>query len=111
MMRFIVAIGLFLGFAGVAFAQFVPPNLTFPNPLAPCGDIPCVVGKIINVLFVLAVPLVAVLVIIGGYQILFSAGNPEKVSLGKKTILYSTIGFVVILLAKGVVLLIQDFFN
>lgn len=107
----IITIGLFLGFAGVVFAQFVPPNLTFPNPLAPCGDIPCVVKKIIDVLFVLAVPLVGVLVIIGGYQILFSAGNAEKVSLGKKTILYSTIGFVIILCAKGVVLLIQDFFN
>ena len=110
MMRFLIIAALFFGLVGITAAAGPPVNLTFPNPLA-CANLQCVVGKIIDVLFALALPGVPVMVIIGGYQILFAAGNPEKVSLGKKTILYSVIGFTIILLAKGVVLLVQDFFK
>ncbi len=81
--------------------------ITLPNPLA-CGDIPCVVGKIINILFDISIPIVAIMVLIGGFQILTAGGNEEKFKLGRKTILYAAIGFGVILIANSVVTIIQN---
>ncbi len=86
-----------------------PFSIHLENPLR-CDDFGCVANKIIDGLFTLAIPIVSVMVLVGGFQILFAAGNPEKLQTGKKTILYAVVGFTVILLAKGVVLIIQNFF-
>ena len=102
---------------GVALAQGQDTggatNFPIPNPLS-CGSDPehpglegCV-RSVIRSLLILATPIVAVMVIIWGYQILTAGGDPEKFSKGKKTILYAAAGFAVILLANGVVLIIQD---
>ena len=85
-------------------------QLQLDNPLL-CPDFGCVANKIIDGLFTLSIPIVSVMVLVGGFQILFATGNPEKLKTGKQTIIYSVVGFAVILLAKSVVLIIQDFFR
>ena len=85
-------------------------SIKLKNPLS-CDDFGCVANKIIDGLFALSIPIVSVMVLVGGFQILFASGDPEKFKTGKKTILYSVVGFTVILLAKGVVLIIQNFFR
>ena len=93
---------------GTVFAQ----NITLTNPLGTnCSSLTCPATKIIDFLFTLAIPLCGIMVIWGGFQIMTAAGKPEKVSSGKKTILYSVIGFVVILLAGSVAALIQGVFG
>ncbi|MBI3589315.1 MAG: hypothetical protein HY093_02785 [Candidatus Liptonbacteria bacterium] len=83
------------------------------NPLK-CGNDPNVqplqdcVDKVLNGLIVLSAPIVAVMVMVGGFQILSAGGDPEKFSTGRRTILYAAVGFAVILLAKGVVLIIES---
>lgn len=62
---------------------------------------------IIDFIFTISIPLTAILVLAGGFQMITSAGDPTKFSNGKKTILYAVIGFAVVLLAKGVVGLIK----
>lgn len=107
----------FLG-TGVALAQVTggDPPFTIPNPLS-CGNddpnnsLQSCVEKVLSDLLILATPIVAVMVIIGGYQILTAGGEPEKFSRGRKTILYAAVGFAIILMAKGVVFIIQDVFN
>jgi len=47
-------------------------------------------------------------VLIGGFQMITAAGNAEKFSSGRKTILYAAIGFAVVLAAKAVVVLIKN---
>ena len=87
-----------------------PISITLRNPLS-CDDFGCVANRIIDGLFALSIPIVSVMVLVGGFQILFATGDPEKLKTGKKTVLYSVVGFTVILLAKGVVLIIQNFFT
>ena len=97
-------------FAGTVLADGSVGSFTIPNPLS-CGDLGSCVDKVLRDLLLLATPNVAVMVIIGGYQILTAGGEPEKFSRGKKTIIYAAVGFAIILLANGVVYIIQDVFN
>ncbi len=65
-------------------------------------------GSIIDFIFTVSIPLVAILVLVGGFQMITSAGDPTKFSNGKKTIVYAVIGFAVVLLAKGVVAFVKS---
>lgn len=48
-----------------------------------------------------------IFIIYGAFQMLTSAGNAEKFEGGKKTILYTVIGFIIILAARGIVDIIK----
>jgi hypothetical protein len=56
----------------------------------------------------IAIPLTAIMVLVGAFQITTSAGDPEKFSTGRKTILYAAIGFVIALIATGVTSIIKN---
>lgn len=84
-------------------------SLPLPNPIGGIGtSIPDLIDKIATQLIIYATPVVVIMVLIGGYQILFAAGDPKKFENGRNTILYAAVGFVVILLAKGVTSIIKD---
>lgn len=86
--------------------------IKFPNPLGNCAptgnQLQCVIYLIIDKLILLSIPIVSALVIFAAYQIMTSAGDPEKFKTGTKTLLYTAIGFAIILASKGVALLLQD---
>jgi len=97
-------------FTSNAFADSA--NLSFPNPLgANCNNLSCPLATITSFLFTIAIPLCGIFVLVGGFQMMTAAGNPEKFSKGKKTILYAVIGFVVVLLAGSVATLIKNTFG
>ncbi len=52
--------------------------------------------------------IVPIIVIIGAFQMMFARGEPEKFITGQKTILYAVIGFVVILMANGIVSIVKS---
>lgn len=80
-----------------------------PNPLeGECNQLNCVIAGIISKLAQLAIPVVVIMVLIGGFQILTSGGNEEKIRTGKTTLWWAVIGYIVILLANGLVLIIQS---
>lgn len=80
-----------------------------PNPLeGKCNQLDCVIAGIISKLAQLAIPVVVIMVLIGGFQILTSGGNEEKIRTGKTTLWWAVIGYIVILLANGLVLIIQS---
>ncbi|MEK7174573.1 MAG: hypothetical protein AAB759_02855 [Patescibacteria group bacterium] len=87
-----------------------PPRtggLTITNPL---GDstFPAVVAAVSEALAQIAIPIVAVMVLYGAFQIMTAGGKPEQVSSGRKTILYAVIGYAVVLLATSVVPLLTE---
>ena len=114
MTRLFIVITFWLGgLSRKAFAAAGDPGSLIPplkNPIG-CNDFKCVADKLINLLIMIAAPLAAILVLIGGFQMITAGGNPEKFATGKKTILYSAVGFVVVLLAQGAVTLLQNIFK
>jgi hypothetical protein len=107
---FAAPIALFLaGGIGTAFAQGGTGQITLTNPLGNnCNDLTCPAQAVINFLFTIAIPLCAIMVLVGGFQMLTAAGDPAKFSTGRKTILYAVVGFAVILVAGGVATLIKN---
>ena len=81
--------------------------ISLPNPLS-CEDLGCVIKKIISKLVELAIPIVVIMVLIGGFQIMTAGGNEEKVKQGRSTIWWAVIGYAIILLADGLVLIIES---
>ncbi len=80
-------------------------SVTIPNPLG-VNDIVQVINNIINYIIYISVPILAIMILIGGFQILTAREDPAKVANGRKTIMWAAIGFVIILAAKGAALII-----
>lgn len=59
------------------------------------------ISAVINFLFNVALILAPLMIILGGFYFLTSGGDPEKVKRGKNIILFSVIGLLIMLLAKG----------
>lgn len=86
-----------------------PGNTELPNPLGPGVDsFNALADKILGYMLLIATPIATLMILVGAYQILFAAGDPEKVKTGKQTILYTVIAFAIILIGKGITLIIKD---
>ncbi|HXF44109.1 MAG TPA: pilin [Candidatus Paceibacterota bacterium] len=84
-------------------------GIVLPNPLGESTNtVADLIYKIIRWLIVASAPLASLMIIFGAYQMLFAGGSPEKFETGKKTILYTVIGFIIIALALGVAAIIRD---
>lgn len=95
--------------AGIVKAE---GGVTILNPLGgnvkTFGDL---LGKLIDGLMVISVPIVSGMVLVAGFQMLTAGGNPEKFKKGRDTLIYAAVGFAVVLLAKSVHLIIGSIFN
>ena len=80
---------------------------TLMNPLG-AADFPTLVQKILGALWTLSIPICSIMVMVGGYYIITSAGNEERLKTGRNAITYAVIGFAVISIATGVVSLIRS---
>ncbi len=86
-------------------AQDVPENeIPVPRPpRAPGNNLIELITTISNTILLL-VGIVAVLfLIIGGFQYITSAGNPETVNKAKSTIIYAILGLIITLLSWVIV--------
>ncbi len=82
-------------------------GIVFCNPLQAC-DFQELIDKIMNFIFVLAVVAVPLIIIVGAFQLLTSGGDPKKIGAGKNIITYALIGLAIILLARGIIAMIQQ---
>lgn len=80
----------------------------FENPLGENEDISALLTQIMGALTVLAIPVLAIMILWGAFQIMTSEGQEEKYRKGKKIIIYAVIGFVVIALGGGIGYIIRD---
>ncbi len=72
------------------------------------GDL---VSLIVRVAVPVAVICVVVLAVYGGYMLMTSQGNPDKLQEGKQVITNAIIGFLVILLCVAILMLISKTLN
>lgn len=107
----IVTIG---GVAGMIGACFVTGATAFAQSVVltdPLGGktLPQVINNVTHFLSTaIAIPLATIMVLIGAFQMTTSAGNSEKYTKGKNTLIWAAIGFAVAVLASGVTTLITN---
>ena len=77
------------------------------NPLV-CQTLLECIERITNFIFYIAIILVPLMIIIGAFYLITSAGDPNRTKAGKNIIIYTLIGLFFILLAKGVIALIKS---
>ncbi len=62
-----------------------------------------IIQKIIGYLIQIGAPILAVMVIYGGFLILTAGDSPEKVKSGKDVILWAVVGYTIVLCSWGVI--------
>jgi hypothetical protein len=78
-----------------------------PNPLE-SDDFVTLLNNIITALIKLATPVAVIMIVWAGFLLTTSGGNEDKVRTARRTILYTVIGFVILLFSKGIASLIED---
>lgn len=88
------------------------------NPLCPSTDPNCarsdaegLLTSIVNWFIKIGTPIAVGMILIGAFQMMFAGGDPEKFKRGKLTILYTAIGYAIILIGWGLTSIIKDFLS
>ena len=93
---------------GGTSANYNANGVTLTDPLNG-ASFSTVVTNVTSFLFnYVAIPLCVIMVLVGAFQMMTSAGDPEKFGKGRKTLIYAAIGFAVAIIAGGITTLIQN---
>jgi len=84
-----------------------PGVIRICNPIQAC-DFEELIENLIDFIFVLALGIAPLMIVIGGGYFIVSAGDPKKVDTAKKIIIYTLIGLIIVLFAKGIIVLLRD---
>lgn len=79
-----------------------------PNPLGPNTTISSIIAKITEALKGIAILVGGIMIIVSGIQYMTSAGNEEKATKAKKTMLYTVIGVAIVIAVDFIVGFIQE---
>jgi hypothetical protein len=88
-------------FFSINFSFGQTTTISFKNPVS-ATSFDVILGKTIDLLFWIAVGLLPLFGLFSAFQILTSGGNPEKIDLAKRIIIYALLGFFIITFAKAV---------
>lgn len=67
-----------------------------------------VVDRILNILFFVAIAVAPVMVIVAGFRFLTGGGNPETIQGARQMLVWTGVGFGIILLSKGLVIILRN---
>lgn len=100
---------LFLILLSLISSSFVLAGdvIEIQNPLK-AEEFEVIVDNIINFLFKIAIVLAPLMLVIGGALFVTSGGNLAQTERGKNIILWAAVGFFILLLAKGIIALIES---
>jgi hypothetical protein len=88
-----------------AYAQ---DSQTFNNPLGGVSSLDQLFLEIVNVLLIIAVPIIVFFIIFAGFTYVTAQGNPEKIKLASQSLLYGIIGGVIILGSSAIMVIIRS---
>lgn len=77
------------------------------NPLA-FRSLEALLDAIIDFLIKIGAPLAVIMIIYAGLTWMFAAGEPEKITKARSIIIWTIVGYSIILVAKGILLVIQS---
>lgn len=84
------------------------PTFTIKNPLSVGGNIENIIDAIItNFLMPIGFSLAGLMYLWAGFQFLTAGGQDKKITSAKQTLLWTTIGVLVIIAAKGIVIVVK----
>ncbi len=90
----------------IVLADCPPGSVCIENPLT-ATSFEAIVGNGINFIFKIAVVLAPLMVIIGGFLLLTAGGSIQQIDQAKKLLLWTAIGFLVVLLSRGILAIIN----
>jgi hypothetical protein len=101
-------------FFSLIIAALIVPSVSvsavsIPNPLQ-YDTFQELINAIINFLFMIALGIAPIMIIIGAFYFVTSAGDPARITTGKQVILYTLIGLLIVFLSKGLIALFQKLF-
>lgn len=67
-----------------------------------------VAKKLMDLIATIALPVAAIMVVVGAIQMMAAAGSAEKISAGRKTITYAAVGYAVVFLASTLIDLVAE---
>ncbi len=82
-------------------------NIELVNPLK-TNSIPDLIDRIVTYLITIATIIFPLVIIYGAWQLLSTGGDVERAIMGRKTITYAVIGYVLILVSKGITMIIAE---
>ncbi len=96
------------GFPGTGTTGSQGGDFTIPNPLG-VESISQIINNIAYALSVyIAPPLVTLMILFAAFQILTAGDNPEKLKTGREIILWTCVGYGIILISWGITSIIQQ---
>lgn len=67
-----------------------------------------VVDRILNILFFISIAIAPVMIIVAGFKLLTGGGDPKNVTSARQMLMWTAIGFGIILLSKGLVIILRN---
>jgi len=94
----------------IVLAPLTVEAVTIDNPLK-ADNFKDLINTIINIIYYLSIPIGAIMFIIAGFYFVTAAGEPEKINMAKKMILWTLVGLLVVVSAKGIMALFIEIFK
>ncbi len=85
----------------IVLADCPPGSVCIENPLT-ATTFEEIIDNVIDFIFKIAVVLAPLMVIIGGFLFVTAGGSIQQIDQAKKLLLWTAIGFLVVLLSKGI---------
>ncbi|MDD5145510.1 MAG: pilin [Candidatus Pacebacteria bacterium] len=82
-------------------------SFSIPNPLK-AASFEELINAIIGFVLIVSFAIVPLMILISAFYFMTSGGDPAKTKIAKDILLYTIIGFAVILFSKGLILVIQN---
>jgi len=82
--------------------------LKIENPLGEGTQFKDIVGRLIDFIFKIAIVLAPLMIVVGAFLFVTSAGDLQKVSRAKSLMIWTVVGFIIVLLAKGLLAMLES---
>lgn len=96
--------------ASVSGAGAQAQSVSLTNPLG-SQTMAAVLQNVITFLQFIGAPIAIIMVLWGAFEMITSAGDPEKYTKGRETLIWAAIGFAIVLIAGGFASLISNILN
>lgn len=70
-----------------------------------------IIERLVDLIFTVSIVLVPLMIVLAAFLLVTAAGNSEKITQAKKIITWSLIGFLIVLLSKGIIAMIKQLFG